>query len=138
MKNLSRLSLLLAAVALTLTFFGCDNPASSDDGDTATVSGTVTLPASVTAKPYMVFVDTDDDPGNGFTKSASGTVTGTTFNYSIADVPAGTYYISAVVWVSGDGTAAPVAGDYYGINGNDPIAIDAGETKDVDLTLFEM
>ncbi len=66
MKNLFRLSLLVAAVAMTLNFLSCDNPAATDDPTTPTVSGTITLPASVTDKPFLVIVDADEDGSNGY------------------------------------------------------------------------
>jgi len=137
MKKQIRLLSLLAIAAAAVIFLGCENAAAADDAKKATVSGTVTLPASVVDVDYIVIVDTDMDGGNGFTGSATGTVTGTTFDYSIADIPAGDYYIYAVVYASGgDAGGEPVDGDYFGAS--EITAITAGESKDVDFTLTDM
>lgn len=82
---------------------------------TGTVSGTVTIPSSVTSRPWAVFLDTDTNGDNGFIEMVNGTITGTSINYSISDVAPGTYFVYAVVYAVGDGTGAPVTGDYAGI-----------------------
>lgn len=55
--------------------------------------------------PYELYVDTDDDPTNGYVKKQSGVFPGSTedlinlheFNYRISDVPEGIYYV--YLWV---------------------------------------
>jgi len=146
MKNLFRLPLLVAAAALTLTFLGCDNPAASDDATTSTVSGTITLPASVADKPFLVIVDADYDGGNGYAGSATGTANGTSFDYSIADVAAGSYYIYAIVYTDGTADGPPAENDYFGAHGTSVIGdwplstpkvtVTAGENTDADFSLY--
>lgn len=79
----------------------------------ATISGTVTLPAAVTDKVYLVQVDTDHDGGNGGQVAyAIGTVTGSSFNYTIENVPAGDFMVYATVGVVNDWDDQPQSGDY--------------------------
>lgn len=116
--------LLLSVCALTFALTSCDtanspadstkNPGASG-GTTGTVSGTVTIPATMADKPWVVLLDTDMNGDNGFTAMVNGSVTGTTFSYTLSNVGLGSYYVYAVVYAVGDGTAAPVNGDYYGI-----------------------
>ncbi len=109
---------------------------------TYTVSGTITsLPASADGKDYFVSVTTDIDGEP--TSYTQGTVSGTTIDYSIDDVPAGTYYVMAVVYVVGSGDD-PVIGDYFGAYGwdgmDDPALMGANvtvsaDTNGIDFTL---
>ncbi|MBN2223096.1 MAG: putative Ig domain-containing protein, partial [Deltaproteobacteria bacterium] len=65
----------------------------------ATINGTVTLPVSVTGKPYLVVVDTDDDMTNGgYASVAAGSVTGSSFEYWIENVPDGDFVVYAAVF----------------------------------------
>ncbi|MGD9214068.1 MAG: hypothetical protein PVJ84_04610, partial [Desulfobacteraceae bacterium] len=94
-----------------------------DDG--ATITGMLTLPAEANGREYMVIVDTDTDGDNGFVASTIDTCgTGLTVDYSINAVPAGTYYIYALVLVVSE-TAPPQDGDYIGFYGTgiDPPAV---------------
>ena len=105
------------------------------------VTGTVTLPASVTAKHCGVAIDNDTNGGNGVIAQTTGLVTGNSFTYTIPDVPAGTYYVYAVINLGE--TGAPVNGDYYGYYGyganpdkttNSTVA--ASGTTTFDITTF--
>jgi hypothetical protein len=63
-------------------------------------------------------VDNDLNGDNGFVASTTGTCgTATAVNYSISDVPAGTYYIYAGVRVISAPNTAPQSGDYLGFYG---------------------
>jgi len=94
---------------------GDDSPTASSG---ATVSGTLSLPADASGQTYYVLIDNDVDGGNGFVKAATNTCgSGTTIHYSISDVPAGTYYVYAVVFIVGDPQDEPQAGDFIGIYG---------------------
>ncbi len=65
-----------------------------------------------------VAIDDDLNGDNGFVRADSGTSgSGTTVNYTIKDVSAGTYYIYAVVFVTSGGRKGPQSGDYLGIYG---------------------
>jgi len=44
---------------------------------------------------------------------------GTEVTYSVSDVPTGTYYLYAVVFVGGDFNEGPQFGDYIGIYGGE-------------------
>lgn len=114
----------------------------------AIVSGTITLPESVTEKPYFVIVDEDTNAENGYVGIAEGTITGSSINYGVAAIEIGEYFIYAVVYNSGDSASAPAAGDYFGAWSADSIedwpdsaeaaAITAnnGITFDFDFELF--
>jgi len=146
MKNLFRLPLLVAAAVLALTFFGCENPAAADDATTSTVSGTITLPASVANKPFLVIVDADTDGSNVNAGTATGTANGTSFDYSIPNVAAGNYYIYAIVYTDGTADAPPAEGDYFGAHGitaitawpntTPKITVTAGDSKTADFSLY--
>lgn len=81
----------------------------------ASVSGTVTLPASVSNKPYAVYIDADINYTNGAVLTLTGYVTGETFTYSFPVVPPGTYTVYFAV-NQGD-AGGPVTGDYVGMYG---------------------
>lgn len=79
----------------------------------ATISGTVTLPVSLTNKEYVVVVDTDHDGSNGGQAAyALGSVTGSSFSYTIENVPDGTYMVYAIIYAAGSWLSAPGSGDY--------------------------
>lgn len=104
----------------------------------ATVSGTVTLPASVTDKTYVVQVDTDHDGGNGGQVAfAVGTVTGASFAYTIENVPPGDFMVYAIVYNSGNWLEAPASGDF--VSGDDTVLEISGTgTFTADRVLGEM
>ena len=107
-----------AGIILALFLFACsddDDPPTSPPVATYTVSGTLTLPASVTDKQWYVAVDTDDDGSNGMIAIDSGLVTGSTVNYSIANIPAGDYFIYSEVDLTGN-LGPWDSGDYVGMS----------------------
>jgi len=85
-----------------------------------TINGTITLPASVTSKNYIVavyssaqsFVDGQNFDNNGDIGDTSGTVTGNTITYTIPALLPGTLYVSA--WVDNDSNGQISTGDYVG------------------------
>lgn len=87
----------------------------------ATVSGTVTLPADLTGKLYVVIADNgiDDSANAGY---VTGTISGTAIAYSLDLNAAGTYTIMCVVFTDGDMEGNPGAGDYVGYWGVSTIA----------------
>jgi hypothetical protein len=93
-----------------------------DDGDilSGTITGTITINAydhSTDSKPYVVIVDDDDDPGNGYTAYTEGTFpVGDSQTFTFQNVPAGTYYVLAVIYVTGT-EGPPKANDFFGVNG---------------------
>lgn len=93
------------------------------------VVGTLLLPAEATGKWYAVAVDSDTSSANGFVKVVTGTCgAGVRVPYEMKDVPAGTYYVYAVVWVVGTPLSTPKTGDYvgfYGTQGSIPPAPNA-------------
>jgi len=95
---------------------GDDSPTESSG---ATVNGTLSLPAEASGQPYYVLIDHDLDGGNGFVMAVTNTCgSGTTTAYSISGVPAGTYYVYAVVFVVGNPQDEPQAGDFVGVYGS--------------------
>jgi hypothetical protein len=118
-KVCSSLFILLFVPFLALLYQGCskdDNPVDNGSG-TATVKGTLTIPADANGKSVYVLIDTDTD-GSSYKYLASGTCgSGTTGTYSFTNISAGTYYIYAVVFVVGNTNQGPQSGDYYGIYG---------------------
>ena len=73
---------------IVLSLSGCGGGGGGGgDVPSITVSGTVTLPASVIDRKWYVAIDDDHDGGNGEITYVSGVITGSTFNYSIDNVP---------------------------------------------------
>ncbi len=82
---------------------------------TNNVSGTITLPAPVTAKAYVVILDTDMNPSNGYYSADTGLVSGSSRNYALAAVLPLDYYIYALVDRDSSGLeTGATSGDYYG------------------------
>jgi len=88
-------------------------------GDTqATVTGTLTLPTEANGKEYIVAIDTDTEGSNGYIAATVGTCgSGTTVNYSITNVPEGTYYLWAVVRINSAHDSQTAYGDFIGFYG---------------------
>ena len=108
--------LLLGLVGLA----GCGDDDKGTDSDTtkATVNGTVTIPAAASGKTIFVIIDDDFDGGNGVFREATDTCTGAVqYEYEFANVTAGTYFIYAGVYVSGETSGEPQPDDYLGIYG---------------------
>jgi uncharacterized protein (DUF2141 family) len=84
------------------------------------------LNSSVTAKKWYVAVDNDHLGGNGWVAYASGTVTGSSFTYTIPNVPAGTYFVYCAVDINGlwatDDAGPWAKGDYVATWGNNTTA----------------
>lgn len=110
----------LPLFVLSLLFLiGCGD---DDDDDnvtngiltTADISGTLTLPSVVIGNTYVVLVDTDIDGGNGEVAITTGTCdNSTSVDYSINNVPSGTYFVYAAVYVVSS-SGEPQTGDYFG------------------------
>jgi hypothetical protein len=142
------LSIILLVLG-TVIIISCDSSTSSDDDNTsnATVAGNLVLPLEAPGKNYAVLVDNDFDGDNGQIKLVTGTCgSGTNVNYSISNVPAGTFYIYAAVFVVSDGSSGPQSGDYVGIYGgtltNPPnqanASVPSSGTVTIDITLEKM
>lgn len=78
------------------------------------VTGTITLPASVTNQEWFVGIDADINGDNGMIAYQQGTVTGNSFNYVINLPTSGDFYVFAEVDVSGGGIGPWETGDYVG------------------------
>ena len=110
---INKISLILLMTAMAA---GCGG--GGGDGDSVpitgiTVSGSVTLPDSVTDKDWFVGIDNDFDGDNGTIASATGVVTGSTFYYSLDNAPSGDYYIYGGVSLT-ENFDFPARGDYVG------------------------
>jgi hypothetical protein len=99
----------------------------------ATVIGTVTLPASAppgAKSAVSIYAAPFPDAGVPVALGGFAWNGGTSADYQVAGVPAGTYFVYALVKVVAAGGATPVAGDYYGwyggdTSGNPPAAANA-------------
>jgi predicted small lipoprotein YifL len=117
MKNILKLSAFFAVCAmLVIGLAACGD----DDGDilSGTITGTITIDAydgSTDNKPYVVIVDDDDDPGNGYTAHTGGTYPAgdSQQTFTLQNVPAGTYYVLAVIYVTGT-EGPPKENDFFG------------------------
>lgn len=119
-------TMVLAVSAMVMLWAGCDG---SDSGmaTAASVAGTLTLPGTARA-PYFVRLLTTLGADPTIAAETTGTTDGTaTLAYSIADVPAGTYFMLAAVDVDSSGGNSSTTGDYRGWfghtgDGNPPAA----------------
>jgi hypothetical protein len=107
----------------------CDAFPDDDGGGATTVTGTLTLPSEANGQEYWVLIDNDTNGDNGHIDATVGTCgSGTTVDYSLSNVPAGTYYVYAGVRVVSDFDSPPEDGDYFGFYGTGsipPIAANA-------------
>ena len=92
---------------------------------TGTVSGTITLPSSVTGKTYYVAIADSTTTDEDVTYNLS-TVTGNTIDYTLTNVPAGNYYVYCMVWATATEPQDLTDGDFYGATSTFTFA--AGET----------
>jgi hypothetical protein len=121
MRNLTLMTLTLALLANA-----CGDDATPAPGDAgargATVAGTLTLPAASTGKPYGVrILSKAGDPAVLPTGQATGVTAGSAIQYSIADVPAGSYFVLGFVDNDSSGGDSSTPGDFagwYGHTGN--------------------
>ena len=110
---------------------------SSTEEGTSTVSGTITLPASVSDKTYYICLDTNTDGSDGMTGYLSDKVTGTSIPYSFTNVSDGTYYLYAIVDMDGSGGGIS-SGDYwmfYGMVNSNPGTASAFTVADEDVSI---
>ncbi|MCB0589527.1 MAG: hypothetical protein KDD06_29855 [Phaeodactylibacter sp.] len=86
----------------------------------ATVSGTLSLPAEAGGSTWAVIFDDDLDGDNGTKLIESGACgPGASVSYSVENVPAGKYYLYAIVYVANEFGNPPGPGDYIGVYGGD-------------------
>lgn len=84
----------------------------------ATVMGTLTLPAAANGNTWLVIIDDNFTPDDGYNYMTSGVAgTTTSINYSINNVSAGTYLIYAAICQSAGCPNGPQSGDFVGIYG---------------------
>ncbi len=125
--NLLNFFALLVFILLALFLIGC----SDDDDDnnninnspvtTADVNGTLALPATAIGQTYAVMIDNDTNRDNGEVKNTTGLCGNrTNVDYTIDDVPSGTYYVYAAVFIIST-TGPPITGDYFGYYGGGTI-----------------
>jgi hypothetical protein len=132
----------LTACAMAIFSVGCDG-SSNDMANQASVAGTLTLPGTAIA-PYFVRLQAMIGAATSVAV-ATGTSNGTTtLAYSIASVPAGTYFMIAAVDIDSSGGNSSTPGDYRGWyghsgDGNPPasanVVVPASGTVTVDYTL---
>ena len=104
-------------MTLTLALFA--NACSDDGAKRATVAGTLTLPAASTGKPYGVrLLSKAGDPAVLPTGQMTGTTAGSAIQYSITDVPAGSYFVLGFVDNDSSGGDSSTPGDFAGWYGH--------------------
>jgi len=87
----------------------------SDDEIMTTVNGKIIIPEAAEGKTWYVILDDDIDGNNGNILQCSGSCDmSENIAYTIKNVPIGTYYLYAVVFVASDGLHGPQPGDYIG------------------------
>ncbi|MGQ9559344.1 MAG: hypothetical protein ACUVTG_03235 [Candidatus Oleimicrobiaceae bacterium] len=131
---------------LNLSSCGKDASSPTKQEPLPNVVGTLTLPSEANGKSFAVVVDEDTTTANGFVKVTTGTCgAGTQVSYQIQGVPAGVYYVYAVVWVVSTPLTPPTSGDYvgyYGTQGTIPAAPNATVPREgtatFDITLIVM
>lgn len=113
--------ILLILLGLLISFsFKCEEDESPTgiEEPTATITGTLLLPAEAPGKPWAVLVDKDYNGENGCACLVSDTCcSGTEINYKLNEVPYGSYYLYAAVFVASDGKHGPQPGDFLGLHG---------------------
>ena len=122
LRSISKRTAALAICAgfLAIPACGGDSTPSPSEPQTqrATVTGTLSLPASAAGKQFGVLIDTDIDADNGYVAIYEGTCgSGTSVSYTLQNVAAGQYYIYAAVGAASDLDDGPVGGDFLGIYG---------------------
>jgi hypothetical protein len=105
-------TIVLTAFAMVMAWAGCDAATEPN------IVGALTLPGTATA-PYFVRLLTTTGAGATTAAETTGTTNGTmTLMYSIANVPAGTYFMLAGVDVDNSGGNSSTTGDYRGWYGH--------------------
>ena len=109
-KKPSYLPLILLIVWVCFCLLACDSPTSPEQKVTVILN----LPQSAPGRPWHIGFDDDlDGDYIWFEMGTCGQEANITLEFD--DVPAGTYYLTATVFVVSDGTAPPIPGDYTGI-----------------------
>jgi hypothetical protein len=130
-------------VWISPVLIGCGGGSSGNNSNTATVYGTITLPQGVTVtnKCALVALDNDNNIYNtATTPYLITTVSGTSFTYTLASVPTGTYYLYAAVNQASTTCDENVGFIYDGVifgryNGTGTITVNNGDNGPYDFTL---
>ena len=141
------LAVIITLIVILLIMSSCSSSTESPTEERVTIMGTLNLPASASGKQWAVLVDNDTDGDNSTVGMNFGVCgSGTTVGYNIPNIPVGTYYIYAVVFVVSDGSGEPQPGDYVGIyDGSFPLDIPTAPNAtvsasnrefDIDLTIM--
>jgi hypothetical protein len=99
---------------------GCADDSSAPGAAGAMVVGTLTLPGTAMGKPFSVkLFRMAGVPGMAPVAETSGSTTGSTMlSYTIAAVPAGSYFVLGFVDVDASGGDSSTVGDYRGWYGH--------------------
>ena len=108
------------------------------------LSGTLTLPSAVAGRTYVVILDSDTNGGNGYVTAEFGVCgVSTSVSYSMLSPLPGTYYLYAIVDITGflTGGGGPINGDYYGAYGGEPAVSfvanpSINDTKNITLSII--
>jgi len=137
----------IIVLSVLLNFMACSDSENPTEQQTGTVNGTLNLPEDATGKTWAVIFDNNIDGDDGFIKLGLGTCpSGLEVQYSVSDVPTGSYFLYAIVFVVGDINEGPDFGDFIGIYGGEypddapasPNAPVTSGTNTYDIDLVEM
>ena len=139
---------MFSLLAVSILFAACKK---DDDNVTVIQHRTITvvlnLPTEAAGKTAAIIFDRDSEPGNGYVKAYSETLSsGTNFSFDFNDIPAGTYYLIAVVFIVNTYGNEPGPGDYIGIYGttssnipthaNATVPVSGTKTFSIDLVVM--
>ncbi|RJP60815.1 MAG: hypothetical protein C4543_04365 [Ignavibacteriales bacterium] len=147
MKNVKTLLFFLVLVVI---FIGCDKEDESDPvsppppppATTGTIAGTISVPPGSSSSPantrVAVYANYDDWLNDRTLRTVGADANG---NYSIGNLPPGSYYLDA--WKDQNGDARISFGDLYNVYGSgtwpnyqlSPISVAAGQTVPISLQL---
>lgn len=150
MKNVKTLLFFLVLVVI---FIGCDKEDKSDPvsppppppATTGTVAGTISVPPGSSSSPantrVAVYANYDDWLNDRTLRTVGADANG---NYTIGNLPPGSYYLDAWKDQNGDGRIS--SGDLYNVYGSgtwpnyqlSPISVAAGQTVPVSLQLVQI
>jgi hypothetical protein len=138
---MKQLKSLLFILFLALMFIGCDKEESNDPVTPAPTPTPTPTTGTIAGTRVAVYANFDDWNADRTLQSVGADANG---NYSISNLPPGTYYLDAWKDQNGDGNIS--LGDLYNVYGSgtwpnyqlSPISIAAGQTASVSLQLVQL
>ncbi len=140
---MKKLWLLLFAMVLAVSVLSCGG---EEAETTATITGTITLPAGVSGDlnnaRVAIYISYSDWQQDRVLKSVAATGSGASATYTMTDVAPGNYYLD--VWKDNNNNQQWDAGDFFGVYGTSlwpvpqftPFSVSAGQTFTADIELI--